>query len=171
MVGSGPRTEQDAAIGLCDNTGQFSRRRTGRDRADFQRPFRLLAAAGEPPADIAFDAYANPFIPASRTCRDPNDVALDLLPCYNCDMTPAITDQMRQALDAEHGQPVKIVDEKTSQVYYVISAAQFEAMRALFAEGEFEPREAYPLIAKTAAEAGWADHVMDAYDNYDEHRQ
>ncbi len=55
-------------------------------------------------------------------------------------MTPAITDQMRQALDAEHGQPVKIVDEKTSQVYYVISAAQFETMRALFAEGEFEPR-------------------------------
>lgn len=76
----------------------------------------------------------------SRTCRDPNDVALDLLPCYNWDMTPAITDQMRQALDAEHGQPVKIVDEKTSQVYYVISAAQFETMRALFAEGEFEPR-------------------------------
>ena len=69
-------------------------------------------------------------------------------------MTPAITDQMRQALDAEHGQPVKIVDERTSQVYYVISAAQFETMRALFAEGEFEPREAYPLIAKTAAEAG-----------------
>jgi hypothetical protein len=40
-------------------------------------------------------------------------------------MTPAITDQMRQALDAEHGQPVKIVDEKTSQVYYVISAVYF----------------------------------------------
>ena len=86
-------------------------------------------------------------------------------------MTPAITDQMRQALDAEHGQPVKIVDEKTSQVYYVISAAQFETMRALFADGEIQPREAYPLIAKTAAAAGWADPVMDAYDNYDEHRQ
>jgi hypothetical protein len=85
-------------------------------------------------------------------------------------MTPTITDQMRQALDAEGGQPVKIVDEKTSKVYYVISAAQFETMRALFVDGEFQPREAYPLIAKTATEAGWDDPVMDAYDNYDEHR-
>ena len=113
------------------------------------------------------NAKATKGVASTDTCRDTNDVALlDLLPWYNCDMTPAITDQMRQALDAEHGQPVKIVDERTSQVYYVISAAQFETMRALFAEGEFEPREAYPLIAKTAAEAGWADPVIDAYDNY-----
>jgi hypothetical protein len=86
-------------------------------------------------------------------------------------MTPAITDQMRQALDAMQGQPVRVVDEKTSLVYYVVSAAQFETIRALLAEGEFQPQEAYPLIAKTAAEAGWSDPSMDAYDNYDEHRQ
>jgi hypothetical protein len=86
-------------------------------------------------------------------------------------MTPAITDQMRQALDAEHGHPVKIVDEKTSEVYYVISAAQFETMRALFADGDFQSREIYPLIARTAAEAGWNDRIMDAYDNYDEQQK
>ena len=28
----------------------------------------------------------------------------------------------------------------------------------------------YPLIAKTAGEAGWSDPAMDAYDHYDEHR-
>ncbi len=86
-------------------------------------------------------------------------------------MTPAITDQMRQALDAEQGQPVRIVDEKTNQVYYVISAAQFETIRSLLSDGEFHASEAYPLIAKTAAAAGWDDPAMDAYDNYDEHRQ
>jgi hypothetical protein len=56
-------------------------------------------------------------------------------------------------------------------VDYVISAALFETMQALIANGDFQSRDAYPLIAKTATEAGWADPVMDAYDNYDEHRQ
>ena len=37
-------------------------------------------------------------------------------------------------------------------------------------QDEFDPREMYPLIAKTAAEAGWADPIMDEYDHYDEHR-
>ena len=85
-------------------------------------------------------------------------------------MTPVITDHMRQELHAERGQPVKIVDEQTSQVYYVISAEQFEAVRALFVAEEFDPRELYPLISKTAGDAGWNDPEMDVYDNYDEHR-
>ena len=85
-------------------------------------------------------------------------------------MTLVITDDLRQVLDAERGQPVKIVDEQTSRVYYVISAEQFEAVRALFAEDEFAPRELYPLISKTAWEAGWNDPQMDDYDDYDEHR-
>ena len=86
-------------------------------------------------------------------------------------MTPQITDQIRQALAKERGKPTKIVDEKTSSVYYVISEQQFETVRALFAHGEFDPREAYPLTAKTAGEAGWDNPAMDAYDNYDEHRK
>jgi len=75
---------------------------------------------------------------------------------------------MRQALDAEHGQPVKIVDEQTSRIYYVISAEQFETMCGLFADGDFQPCEMYPLIAKTAAETGWDSPTMDAYDSYDD---
>ena len=49
---------------------------------------------------------------------------------------------------------MKLVDEQTSQVYYVISAEMFETVRALLADEEFEPREMYPLIAKAAAAAG-----------------
>jgi hypothetical protein len=84
-------------------------------------------------------------------------------------MTPTVTDQMRQALDAEHGGPVRIVDEQTQREYYIISAEQFETVQAVFAAGEFSPRELYPLISKTAAAAGWDDPAMNAYDNYDEH--
>ena len=35
----------------------------------------------------------------------------------------------------------------------------------------FDPRELYPLISKTAAEAGWDDPLMDDYDRYDELRE
>ena len=86
-------------------------------------------------------------------------------------MTPTVTEQMRLALQAEHGRPMKLVDEQTRQVYYVISAEMFETVRALLADEEFEPREMYPLIAKAAAAAGWDDPIMDAYDNYDENRK
>ncbi len=46
-------------------------------------------------------------------------------------MTPAITDQMRQALDAEPGQQVKIVDEKTSQVQIGAVRCQACALHSL----------------------------------------
>ena len=45
-----------------------------------------------------------------------------------------------------------------------------ERADALAAE-PFEPRELYPLISKTAAEAGWADPQKDDYDRYDEEAQ
>lgn len=85
-------------------------------------------------------------------------------------MTPQVTEQIRQALEAQRGEPVRIVDEQTRRVYYVISAEQFEAVRAVLTDEEFQPRELYPLIAKTAEEAGWDSPAMDAYDAYDEHR-
>ena len=81
-----------------------------------------------------------------------------------------LNDEQRQALFEHQGSPVPILDEQTQQVYYLISADQFEKVCALLAEEEFDPREMYPLIAKTAAEAGWADPIMDEYDHYDEHR-
>ena len=84
-------------------------------------------------------------------------------------MTPVLSEQQRQVLAAERGRPVAVVDETTQRLYYLISAEQFEAIKALFHPGQFESRELYPLIAKTAAEAGWNDPQMDAYDRYDEH--
>jgi hypothetical protein len=86
-------------------------------------------------------------------------------------MTPVLSDQQRAALDAEGGAPVPVVDERTQQVYYLVAADQFERLRALLSADVVDPREMYPLIAKTAGEAGWNDPLMDDYDNYDEHRE
>jgi len=80
----------------------------------------------------------------------------------------ALSESQRQVVQAQQGQPVPVVDEQTRQVYYLISAEQFEHVRALLTVDPFEPRELYPVIAKTAAKAGWADPAMDDYDRYDE---
>ncbi len=85
-------------------------------------------------------------------------------------MTPVLSEQQRAALEAEGGAPVLVIDERTQRVYYLIPADQFERLRALTAIDDIDPREMYPLIAKTAGDAGWSDPLMDAYDNYDEHR-
>ena len=81
-----------------------------------------------------------------------------------------LTDQQREELQCREGFPVAVLDEQSQKVYYLISAEEFERVRPLLMEEGFQPRELYPLIAKTAAEAGWGDPAMDAYDHYDEQR-
>jgi hypothetical protein len=86
-------------------------------------------------------------------------------------MSLPLTEELRQALSAEHGGAVQIVDQQTNRVYYLIPAEQFETYRAMVDTDEFQPRDLYPLISKTAASAGWDDPRMDEYDSYDEHRR
>jgi PHD/YefM family antitoxin component YafN of YafNO toxin-antitoxin module len=81
-----------------------------------------------------------------------------------------LTDQQREELQCREGSPVAVLDEHSQRVYYLISAEAFERVRPLLMEEEFQPRELYPLIAKTAGEAGWGDPAMDAYGHYDEQR-
>ena len=81
-----------------------------------------------------------------------------------------LTDQQREELQRREGFPVAVLDKRSQKVYYLISAEEFERVRPLLMEEGFQPRELYPLIAKTAAEAGWSDPAMDAYDHYDEQR-
>ena len=85
-------------------------------------------------------------------------------------MATVLSEQERQALRSAAGQPVQVVDPDTQRVYYLISGEQYETVRALLAENEADPREMYPLITKTAGEAGWNEPIMDDYDRYDELR-
>jgi hypothetical protein len=46
-------------------------------------------------------------------------------------------------------------------------ADRFEKLSALIAEGEeFDPRELYPVMAKSAAAAGWDDPDLDVYNDF-----
>src|SRR5437868_100919 len=86
---------------------------------------------------------------------------------YNSIMTLTLTPEQQQALTAEPNQPLQLVDDKGTGKWYVISEQQYKAVQPLIEEDKFDPREFYPLIAKTAAAAGWADPMMDVYDNYE----
>ena len=86
-------------------------------------------------------------------------------------MTTKLSDDLRQAIEEEGGRPLHIVDADTSLHYVLMRAEQYENLCALFADGEqFDPRELYPLMAKSAAAAGWDDADMDAYNDYDAHK-
>ncbi len=81
-------------------------------------------------------------------------------------MTLTLTAEQEQALLAQPNQPLQLVGQSPTKTWYVITSEQFEAIHAAFSEAEFRPEEMYPLIAKTAADAGWADPIMDDYDTY-----
>ena len=85
-------------------------------------------------------------------------------------MPLVLSDHQRQALVAKNGPPLQFIDEETGKFYYLISAEQYATVQSMMTDEEFAPRDAYPLIAKTASEAGWHDPAMDVYDQYDEHR-
>ena len=82
----------------------------------------------------------------------------------------SLGDEQRQELIAGQISPVPVIDDQNHKVYYLIPSDEFEKIRALLFEQEFDAREMYPLNAKTAAQAGWDDPSMDIYDKYDEHR-
>ena len=85
-------------------------------------------------------------------------------------MTAILTEAQRQIVQSGTGFPVEVIDEQTQQVYYLITSAQFEQVQAILAGDPHDPSEHYPLISRTAAEAGWNDPLMDDYDRYDELR-
>lgn len=68
--------------------------------------------------------------------------------------------ELQQAVGG--GTPVEVIDPATQQVYYLISAEQFQKMRSAIS-GDFDPREAYPLIEKVMAEDDANDPLLASY--------
>ena len=83
-------------------------------------------------------------------------------------MTTKLPDDLRQAIEKEGGSPVHLVDSVTNVHYVLMRADQYANLGALIGEAEeFDPRELYPVMAKSAAAAGWDDPDLDAYNDYD----
>ena len=78
-------------------------------------------------------------------------------------MAAVLTEAQRQIVQSGGGFPVEMIDEQTQQFYYLITSSHFERLQSLLADEPHDPRDLYPLIARTAAEAGWNDPLMDEY--------
>jgi len=87
-------------------------------------------------------------------------------------MTTKLPDDLRQAIEKEGGSPVHLGDAATNVHYVLMRAEQYANLSAMFAEGvEIDGRELYPLMARSAASAGWDDPDLDAYNDYDAHKK
>jgi len=60
------------------------------------------------------------------------------------------------------GTPVEVVDPTTNEVYYLITAAQFQSLSAR-ARGDDDPRQVYPMIDNVMAEDDAHDPLLDSY--------
>jgi hypothetical protein len=83
-----------------------------------------------------------------------------------------LPNDLRQAIEKEGGSPVHLVDVDTNTHYVLMRAELYENLKSLLVEDEeFDPRVLYPLMAKSAAAAGWDDPEMDVYNGYDAHKK
>lgn len=82
-------------------------------------------------------------------------------------MTPKLTDDLRQAIEAHGGAPVYIVDATTNETYVIVRASQYEKVKALFEqEGDFDPREAYPFVDVAMRADDAEDPALESYQNF-----
>ena len=61
--------------------------------------------------------------------------------------------------------PVYVVDADTNAPYVLMRADQFETLKTLFSEEEFDPREAYPFVDRVMAEDDAHDPTLESYQN------
>jgi hypothetical protein len=71
-----------------------------------------------------------------------------------------LSPNLKQAVSL--GTPVEVVDPATNEVYYLVSAEQYQRITSLLS-GADEPRLAYPLIDKVMADDDTNDPWLESY--------
>ena len=86
-------------------------------------------------------------------------------------MSVSLTPEQLKALAAQPGEPLELVDDLSHARYVLLPAEQFDRVKALLSDDEFQLRETYPAQEATLADAGWDDPELDLYNDYDAHRK
>ena len=85
--------------------------------------------------------------------------------------TLQLTDEMRQALSEHSERPIHVVDATTQKSYVLMPEGTYQKLQAFFYdEGDPDPRE-FMALAHEAFKEDWNSPGMEAYDDYDRHRQ
>jgi hypothetical protein len=78
-------------------------------------------------------------------------------------MPVPLTPEQQQALAAEPNRPLRLEDPRTQQTYVLLRLEDYEQIKGLFEDEDFDIREAYPLMDEVAHREGWDDPDMDSY--------
>ena len=78
-------------------------------------------------------------------------------------MPVPLTPEQQQALAAQPSRPLRLEDPRTQQTYVLLRLEDYEQVKGLFEDEEFDIREAYPLMDAVAHQEGWNDPDMDSY--------
>ena len=84
-------------------------------------------------------------------------------------MAQTLTPEQR-ALDARQETLLHLIDPRTNAVYVLVPLEQYEKVKGLYEDGDYDISETYPAQMESAMGAGWADTAMDAYNDYDANR-
>lgn len=90
---------------------------------------------------------------------------------YNRSMSISLSAELRQALADHPGEPVEFVDEVSHARFVLLPAEQFERIKALLTNDEFDLRETYAAQSAALGAAGWDDPELDIYNDYDANRK
>jgi hypothetical protein len=74
-----------------------------------------------------------------------------------------LTDDQRRAIEEQGGPPISIFDATTNSSYVLIRADQFEKVRALLEDEQFDPREVYPFIDEVMRDDDALDPTLESY--------
>ena len=78
----------------------------------------------------------------------------------------ALTEEMRQAIEQQANEPLRLVDPATARTFVLIRTEVYDRLkRVLYDDSEYTISEAYPLMDEVAAKAGWDDPAMDIYND------
>lgn len=86
-------------------------------------------------------------------------------------MSVSLTPEQLQALAAQRGEPLELVDDLSHAKYVLLPADQFERVKALLSADEFDLRSTYLAQEQALASAGWDDPELDDYNDYDAHHK
>lgn len=80
-------------------------------------------------------------------------------------MNLKLTDDQRQAIEDHGGTPIYLVDDTTNASYVLMRVDQFEKVKSILEDNDFDPREAYPFVEKVMQSDDENDPTLDNYQN------
>jgi PHD/YefM family antitoxin component YafN of YafNO toxin-antitoxin module len=80
-------------------------------------------------------------------------------------MILTLSDQQREAIE-QGSSPLYVTNPQNQARYVLLPAEEYERIRALLDEDDFDIRETYALQEKVARAEGWDDPELDVYNIY-----